>query len=463
MQQKILVQKIFKEVINPGNCFHCGLCEGLTKNLFKMKKGEKGPQPKLLRKASSKDIPDLKKILQACPGRGFPYDFLSKKINVEKKSKVLGNYTNIFIGSSSNKLIRENASSGGIVRTLLIELLKSKMVDYVCILDESKNKILNFDTLITSKISEIINASQSIYQTTPLLHKLKHLKKNKRYVFVGLPENVASLKVLKLYYPEEFKHIKYLISIYSGTNMYPGSIEFYLKGNGIKNINEVSKLNWRYGEWPGKLRIETKNNRIFSLKKFYYNYLIPFFISKSCLITPDFTGELSDISVGDAWSPKLENKGYGYSVIISRSKFFEKLLKNLQKKNIIRLKKANISSALNMHAHMLEFKKIGSYLRLNKLKIKGPVPLYDLKPHYVSKLRLFIEFLIEIIILIAAKKNIKKIFSKVNSNFMGLLFQIIRKFWKSLTKQTKRKGFRNIKFIKVKNARLEEFYDRKSL
>ena len=67
------------------------------------------------------------------------------------------------------------------------------------------------------------------------------------------------------------------------------------------------------------LRIVTKN-KILSLKKFYYNYLIPFFISKNCLITPDFTGELSDVSVGDAWSPTLENKGYGYSVAITRSK-----------------------------------------------------------------------------------------------------------------------------------------------
>ena len=135
------------------------------------------------------------------------------------------------------------------------------------------------------------------------MHKLKNLKKNKKYVFVGLPEHIASLRVLKISYPKEFNHIKFLISIYSGTNMYPGSIEYYLKSNGIKSLKEISKINWRYGEWPGKLRIVTKNNRILSLKKFYYNYLIPFFISKNCLITPDFTGELSDVSIGDAWSP----------------------------------------------------------------------------------------------------------------------------------------------------------------
>tara|TARA_B100001093_G_C26828865_1_gene1015257 strand:- start:600 stop:1973 length:1374 start_codon:yes stop_codon:yes gene_type:complete len=457
VHQKILVKKLFNEVINPGNCFHCGLCEGLTKNLFKMNNTDNGPQPKLVRGPTKKDIPSLKKIIKACPGRGFPYDFLSKKINVKKKSKVIGNYRNLYIGSSSKKIIRENASSGGIVRTLLIELLRSKKVDYACFLDEKKNKILNFDVKMTNRNSDIINASQSIYQTAPLLHKLKNLKKNKKYVFVGLPENVASLRVLKLYYPNEFKHIVYLISVYAGTNMYPGSIQFYLKGNNIKSLSEVKKINWRFGEWPGQLRIETKNNKILSLKKFYYNYLIPFFISKNCLITPDFTGELSDISVGDAWSPKLENKGYGYSVIISRSKIFDKILENLKKKDVIQTKKISLLSALNMHAHMLEFKKIGSFLRISKLKKNGPVPLYDLKPHFVSNLRKTIEFLIGLIILVASKKNVKKIFSMINSNFMGSIFQIIRKFWKLLTKPTKRKGFSNVKFIKIKNNRLAEF------
>ena len=118
--------------------------------------------------------------------------------------------------------------------------------------------------MITNNLNKIYFSS--IYPTTPLLHRLKNLKKNKRYVFVGLPEHIASLKVLKLSYPKEFDHIKILISIYSGTNMYPGAIEFYLKGNGIKTLKDVRKINWRYGEWPGKLRIITRLIRILSLK-----------------------------------------------------------------------------------------------------------------------------------------------------------------------------------------------------
>ena len=457
MEQKNLVKKIFTDVINPGNCFHCGLCVGLSKNLFKMVDTNKGPIPKLIRKPLKKDIPSLKKIVHACPGRGVPYDHLSQNLTTLKKSKLLGNYNYLYIASANSNLIRKNASSGGLVRSLLIELIKSKKVDYACILNETKKTILNFDLLVTRNINEILNASQSIYQTTPLLHKLKNLKKNKKYVFVGLPEHVASLRILKVKYPKEFSHIKFLISIYSGTNMYPGAIEFYLKGNGINNINDVKKIHWRYGEWPGMLRIKTKKNKILSLKKFYYNYLIPFFISKNCLITPDFTGELSDISIGDAWSPQLENKGHGYSVAITRSKMFDQILSKLNVRNDLYLKKIDLKDAVRMHAHMIEFKKVGSYLRIEKLKEKGPVPLYDLEPSNISWMRKKIELFIGLIISIASNKKVKNLFSFFNSNLMGFVFKIIRQIWKSISKPTKRKGLDNIRIIKIKNKRLKEF------
>ena len=85
MQHKALVEKIYKDVINPGNCFHCGLCEGLSNGLFKMQDLNNGPLPKLIRKPTSTDTPQLKKILLACPGRGFPYNHLSKKNRSNKK------------------------------------------------------------------------------------------------------------------------------------------------------------------------------------------------------------------------------------------------------------------------------------------------------------------------------------------------------------------------------------------
>ena len=40
---------------------------------------------------------------------------------------------------------------------------------------------------------------------------------------------------------------------------------------------------------------------------------------------------------------------------------------------------------------------------------------------------------------------------------MGYLFQSFRKIWKNITKPTKRKGLKNLKFTKDNNNRLKEF------
>jgi coenzyme F420 hydrogenase subunit beta len=456
VEHQNLVKKLFEEVILPGNCFHCGLCEGLSNNLFKMNESKTGPIPYLIRKPSEKDLKDLKKIFIACPGRGVPYNFLLSKGKAKNKNNIIGNYNSIFTASSNNKIIRQNGSSGGIVRTILLEMIKKHIVDYVCVLDEKKNKILKYDIITTKSEFEIKNLSQSIYVTTPILHKIKNLKKNKKYCFVGLPEHIAALRILKLKFPKEFSHIKFLIGIYAGTNMYPGAINYFLSGNNIKNLSIIKKIDWRYGEWPGKLRIVTKDNKELTLKKFYYNYLIPFFISKNCLITPDLTSELSDISIGDAWSPKLEKKGFGYSVVISRSKYFDKLLYQLDSGNKISLKKIKLMDCINMHAHMIEFKKIGSYLRLKFLKKDGPVPSYDLKPENVSFKRQIIERCIGFIIAFCSINIINKIFLKLNPKVLGYIFEFLRNIWKKISKSTKRRGLNKIKFSKVNSIRVKE-------
>ena len=69
----------------------------------------------------------------------------------------------MYIASSNSNLIRQKASSGGLVRSLLIELIKSKKVDYVCILDEKEQKILNFDVLLTNSIDKILNIVLKAY------------------------------------------------------------------------------------------------------------------------------------------------------------------------------------------------------------------------------------------------------------------------------------------------------------
>ena len=63
---------------------------------------------------------------------------------------------------------------------------------------KQKNLILDFNLLITSKIEDILNSSPKCLSNHSNFKQIKDTKKkNKSYAFVGLPEHIASLRVLK--------------------------------------------------------------------------------------------------------------------------------------------------------------------------------------------------------------------------------------------------------------------------
>ncbi len=68
------------------------------------------------------------------------------------------------------------------------------------------------------------------------------------------------------------------------------------------------------------MRVELKSGRIIELKKFHANYLIPFHILRNSLYCTDLTNEFTDISGGDAWAPVYEERGKGFSMVISEVK-----------------------------------------------------------------------------------------------------------------------------------------------
>ena len=191
-----------------------------------------------------------------------------------------------------------------------------------------------------------------------------------------------------------------------------------------------------------------KNGSILKSEKFYYNYLIPFYITKSSLLSVDFCNELTDISVGDAWHPKYENLGEGYSVIIARSQKGLTLLKEMKEQKTIELDKINLQETINMHGHMIDFKKRGSFIRFKFRKMFGKkVPEFGYVPKRISIIRTFVELLISTLFFICSLKVTRYLIVFIPVKIIGPLFNYLRIKWKSISKSTKRKGLDNYKVI----------------
>lgn len=434
--------KLEQEVIKPGLCTQCGSCVGLSqgKLQFEEKRGLPLPQ----RTAVPRALPKI--CYDACPARYCSYpalnNFLFGKV---PENWLTGVVHKAYIGYATEEFTRRNGASGGAISAILIHLLATKKIKGAICLKLGNTLPYKAEPIIARTRQDILACAQSIYSVTPVNTILAQLEKEDGpLAYVGLPDQVASVRKLQFLGNKQAQKIKYLLGPYMGTQMYFEAIRSFLRSHGVQSETEISSLKYRAGEWPGYLEIRLKNGRTLKAEKFYYNYLIPFFVTSSSLQLVDFTNELTDISVGDAWHPKYEKEGKGYSVILSRSKQGEEILQEMKQNNAIALELIPLEQAMDMHGHMLDFKKRGSFIRNNWRKVK---PDYGYKPLKIHFSRYCIEAVLYCIFTIAKTKPARWVVEHLPLRIVGPLFNTTRKSWKSLSKPTKRKGLRQTKFV----------------
>lgn len=432
---------LLKEVIEPGLCTQCGSCVGLAGGKLAFKEKGSIPTPHLVTKDN--DLPQACRL--ACPARHCSFPDLNRSTFGDLPSNWLsGRITKSRIGFSKSETIRRGAASGGAITSILLYLLNSHKISGAICLKMGAEVPYLAKPIIARTPEEILECSQSVYSVSPVNTILSEIKEDDGpLAYVGLPDQVASIRKLQKESHPSVKNIRYIIGPYVGTQMYFESIRSFLRSNGVDSENEIIDLKYRAGEWPGKLRIELKDGRVLQADKFYYNYLIPFYLTSSSLQAVDFSNELTDISVGDAWSPKYEKEKKGFSVILSRSEVGEAIIKNMMKEGLLSAEGISIDEALDMHGHMIDFKKRGSFLRNKRKSIQ---PFYGYEPVEISLARKTVERILQIVFIIGRSNLARSAVEKIPLKIVGSCFNLIRKSWKALSKPTKRKGLKTIKF-----------------
>lgn len=385
-----------------------------------------------------------KNFRQYCPGIGIN----RKKIKLDSHNyhPLIGNINFNYVGYSRKKSQRLSSSSGGIITEIICYILEKGIVQGVYLpMPTNKTEEHHQYQICTKKnIKEIRQFAQSIYVKIPARGALSSIKKfDGKIAFIGLPDQISAMRVIS-----KQENLDHKISYYFGPMV--GILMEKSVIDAIKYISNskrrLEKLRWRHGEWPGKLHAKFIDTEI-NIDKFYYNYLLPFYCSNESLLQDDFSNELSDISVGDAWLPEYEDIGRGWSLVQSKTFKGEKLLNDLNNLKRISIEKINIDKALRMHEHMIDFKKRGSKYRKKILNVFFiPVPKdYNLKIKFNFS-RYLIEMFILLIIFTCKTRISRYIMSKLNQKFLGFIFSRFRIFWKKITKETKRKGlYDNIK------------------
>lgn len=422
-------------------CNRCGTCVALSEGKIVFSGREKKYRPKMLERLTEGET---ERILNACAGKTFSFPEYRKHFYPDPAHyhPYIGPYENIFIGNSTHPGIRLNAGSGGILSSVLIYLLENKMIDGAIVTTMSEKKPWLTKPHIAKTRDEIMEAAQSKYIITSvneILAESKEFQGNLAYV--GLPGQVQSIRKLQKTNDPAVANIRYIFGPFYGNTLYFSSVKSFIRSYGEKDFRQIRKLWFRYGEWPGSMRVEMKNGRILELKKFHANYLIPFHILKNSLFCTDLSNEFTDLSGGDAWSPKYEERGQGFSILITRSKAGQEIIDKMTKDGWLELSPISEEDAINMHSHGYDLKKRGSFIRIRMRKIfLKQVPDYGYSFSGFPLSRYLMEFLISSLFLILGTWPARRMVELLNPSYIGRLFERSRDKWKKSTRSIKRKN-----------------------
>lgn len=434
-------KKELKRIMRSELCNRCGTCVALSDGKIAFRGKEKKYRPVMLENLSG---PEADRILNACAGKTFFFPEYREHFypHPAHYHTYIGPYEDLFIGHATDPEVRLKAGSGGLISAVLIYLLDKKLIDGAIVTRMSEKKPWLTEPFIASTREEILEAAQSKYIITSvneILAESRHFTGS--LAFVGLPGQVQSIRKLQKSQDKSVANIRYIFGPFYGNTLNFSSVTSFLRSYGEKDFMQIRRLWFRYGEWPGNMRVEMNNGKTYELKKFHANYLIPFHILKNSLFCTDLANEFTDISGGDAWSPEYEERGKGYSIIIPRSESGKAIIDEMVREGRLEITSCSEEKCITMHSHGYDFKKRGSFIRIGFRKLFfRPVPDYGYRLSGFPASRYLMECLISSLFLLLGSwpaRRMSELFSPV---FIGKIFEKTRSTWKNSTRTIKRKN-----------------------
>jgi coenzyme F420 hydrogenase subunit beta len=438
-----------EQVIDAGLCTRCGSCAGICPKQavsFEEPLGDCLPvaDPAV---CAGCDAP----CLTACPGRYVDFPGLNQALfGGPPEDYLLGHAEEIAVGYSTDDAIRAAAASGGVITGMLKHLLESGSIDGVACLIDDPAQPLQPRPVICTDWETLQQSQQSKYSLTPVNTILSEIASfDGRIAYVGLPDQVQSIRKLQQAGDPTALKIQLVIGSFCGAVNHFSSVREFLRKQGIDDLGQVARIEYRAGHWPGKMRITLTDGRQLELEKFYANYMNLFYVVKRSLYCIDLSNELADISAGDAWAPRYEDRHEGFSIIIGRTGTGRAALAQCQQAGAIELLPTDRADALEMHSHGLYNKKIAVWTRIDlRRKTGGTVPDYGYRPLLGLRSRV-VGLWIALVYLIGQQGWARWVVNRLPIGITGRAFSAMRKLWRKNTRPKRTGALANYQIIET--------------
>ncbi len=285
----------------------------------------------------------------------------------ELSHNYLGKFKECCICYSADKRIRKAASSGGALSSLLCYALKKNHITAVihCGFDNSKPWLPKIR--VSRSAADIKNNAGSKYLKTKAkdyISIINSLGKSEKIAVVGLPCTISALK--KIYKEKKHKKPCYYFGLFCGWPMDIKGTEYLIKKLGLKK-EEIKKISYRHGKFPGGFYAETATEKK-QLEKHHYDFPNIMFFPKSCDGCSYYSSENADLSFGDCWIKGKKS----YTTLIIRSEAGKKLFDSAIREKAIIAEAIRPEKIVKTHMHNLKLKKgKAAFPRLLRLLLRN--------------------------------------------------------------------------------------------
>lgn len=333
--------KSLKDIVDWRLCIGCGACayacerDAISLHNFI----HEGIRPVV----DDSKCADCKDCLSSCPS--FETDFAQlfpKEVKPTNFEKNWGRNCGIWEGYATDEEIRFKGSSGGVLTALTLYCLEEKSMGGVLhIGQDPQDPSLNSTRLSKSK-KELVDACGSRYAPASVCDSL-HLveQSNQPCAIVGKPAEISAVRNSMKLRPELAKNVGVTFSFFCAESPSTGGTHSLLKKLSVEPSN-LADLKYRGSGWPGHFAPVRKGESEPAAKLTYaesWAYLQSF-RPWSTHVWPDGSGELADISCGDAWYEQPDGKNPGNSIIIARTERGREIVQGAIKAGYVTLEQA---------------------------------------------------------------------------------------------------------------------------
>jgi coenzyme F420 hydrogenase subunit beta len=349
--------KTLQDVVDWGLCIGCGACyyaspEGAV-SLVNIE--SVGIRPRF-ESAASRSCTDG---LRYCPGAHVDGELATGRLPMDDRpSQEFGPSLEIWEGYAADPDIRFRASSGGILSALELYCLERENMAFILHSAMNPQKPWENRTVQSRTRAEIMSRTGSRYGTSSPCEGLGAVEQSDRpCVFVGKPCDSASVMSLRRDRKKLDENLGLVLTFFcAGTPSTKGTLEL-IKSLDVP-LKKITEVRYRGEGWPGEFKVRTPNGageRSMSYEKSWGQ--LSGFRPLRCHICPDGTGQVADISCGDAWQSLDTGSDPGRSLVVVRTERGREILHRAIVAGYVSLQPATASAVLAAQTSLLHRRK----------------------------------------------------------------------------------------------------------